>query len=116
MIISRTDLKPVMVEELPSQDLLVPNAEGHIEKKKCAMVSFGLSRYHSRLQLGRDWIRTDCPTKPKTDCTTVIEFDVAEIEAAFNESSAFQTKCPGCQRPLGLIEAPNRSFFFGWLP
>lgn len=116
--IGRDDLRPAVVRDLGVKRMLVPDEEGNLEEKEVRMVSFGLAeRYTTKASFDRDWIALPCPTKPRTECTATIEFDALELERLFKEvANAFQLSCPGCRRPLGLIELPGRAFLFGALP
>ena len=118
MKITKVDLTPRVIEDQGTLPMMVPNEQGLLEEKECRIISFGLGKYQVTLSLAQDVIRTSCPTRPITQCPASIEFDAGEIEEAFKESEAFQTACPGCRRPLGLILSKTfeRSFFFGWLP
>lgn len=118
MKITKKDLLPRNIQSEGTKRLLVPNEEGKFEEKDCPIVSFGLSHVQVTLSMTCDTIQTDCPTASVTDCTTKIEFDAGEMEDLFKTCEAFQTACPGCKRPLGLILSKRfeRSFFFGWLP
>lgn len=118
MKITRKDLQPKNIQSQGSLRLMVPNAEGKLEEKDCPIVSFGLSHVQVTLSMACDIIQTECPTSSVTHCQTKIEFDASEMEDLFKTCEAFQTACPGCKRPLGLIVSKRleRSFFFGWLP
>lgn len=80
MRIAEKDLKPRVIKDLGVKRLMVPGPDGQLQLQDCKITSFGLGQYQMTISLAGDHVSVACPTKPRTDCATTIEFDLGEIE------------------------------------